>query len=106
MCKIYIRPSERYKYIRHKLTFQDFIITIRDNGVGFSPDVINHIRLAVECNELVPYLDEAGDKHIGLVNVGLRMKFFFGDDLIFDIENLSEGGSLIRLGSKKGMRYE
>lgn len=85
---------------------ESWYITIRDNGVGFSPDVINHIRLAVECKELVPYLDEAGDKHIGLVNVGLRMKFFFGDDLIFDIENLPEGGSLIRLGSKKGMRYE
>lgn len=81
-------------------------ITIRDNGVGFSPDVIQHIRLAVGGKELIPYLDEAGDKHIGLVNVGLRMKFFFGDDLIFDIENLPEGGSLVRLGSKKGMRYE
>ena len=80
-------------------------ITIRDNGVGFSPDVIKHIRLAVECKELIPYLDEAGDKHIGLINVGLRMKLFFGDDLIFDIENLPEGGSLVRLGSKKGMRY-
>ena len=81
-------------------------ITIRDNGVGFSPEVINHIRLAVESKELIPFLDEAGDKHIGLVNVGLRMKFFFGDDLIFNIENLPEGGSLVRLGSKKGMRYE
>ena len=81
-------------------------ITIRDNGVGFSPDVMEYIRTAMKSKELLPYLDEDGTKHIGLINVGLRMKFFFGDDLIFDIENLPDGGSLVRLGSKKGMLYE
>lgn len=81
-------------------------ITISDNGVGFPPDVMDYIQTAMKSQELLPYLDEGGNKHIGLINVGLRMKFFFGDDLIFDIQNLPEGGSRIRLGSKKGMRYE
>ena len=81
-------------------------ITIRDNGVGFTPEVIEHIKTAMKSKELLPYLDEDGTKHIGLINVGLRLKFFFGSDLIFDIENLPEGGSLVRLGSKKGMLYE
>ena len=81
-------------------------ITIRDNGIGFAPDVIEHIQTAMQSKELLPYLDEDGTHHIGLINVGLRMKFFFGDDLIFDIENLPDGGSLVRFGSKKGMLYE
>ena len=60
-------------------------ITISDNGVGFPPDVMDYIQTAMKSQELLPYLDEGGNKHIGLINVGLRMKFFFGDDLIFDI---------------------
>ena len=81
-------------------------ITVSDNGIGFRPEVIEYIRSAMDSQELLPYLDESGDKHIGLINVGLRMKLFFGEDLIFDVYNLPTGGSCVRLGSKKGMLYE
>lgn len=81
-------------------------ITVSDNGAGFSQDTIQYIYDAIAAEELTLFSEDGGGKHIGLVNTGIRLKLFFGDDLIFEIRNLPEGGSCVRLGSKRGLRSE
>ena len=78
-------------------------ITVSDNGAGFPQDTIQYVYDAIATEERALFSGGGGGKHIGLVNTGIRLKLFFGDDLIFEIRNLPEGGSCVRLGSKRGM---
>ncbi|MDL2233495.1 histidine kinase [Ruminococcaceae bacterium OttesenSCG-928-L11] len=73
-------------------------ITIRDNGPGFSPQVLEWFeaqKLAVERHGEIPDLRI---HKMGILNIYVRLWFLYRDNCIFRIENLPEGGCIVTIG--------
>lgn len=80
-------------------------IEVGDNGTGMDEKTIKKIYSAIEAAQLRDS-DNADNvpEGIGLVNIGVRMKLHFGDKTVFNIKNKLEGGCLITIGVKDGIK--
>lgn len=57
-------------------------LEVEDNGVGIASQELERLRASIYNNN-----DELSDQHIGLQNVYLRLKLFFGGDIDFLIDS-------------------
>lgn len=67
-----------------------FIVSIADNGRGFSADMLE--RLNSE-----QYLQESGDDHLGVWNVRHRLRMNFGEAVTIAFANRPEGGAVVQI---------
>ena len=75
-----------------------YLITVTDNGPGFSDDalaVINSKIKEIDATGLLPSLEIKG---MGLLNIYLRFKLLYVTDIVFNIKNNENGGASITLG--------
>lgn len=81
-----------------------WLIRIKDSGPGFTQSVIE------EWENISTVKDEGygtkiGETHgLGLKNTYERLRFFYSEDVIFKIYNLTEGGACVDFGSN--IRYD
>ena len=68
---------------------------VEDNGAGIPEKKLEKLRAS---------FDEDGDDggHIGLRNVYQRLKLFFGDELLFEIEG-AHGRTVVRIGLPRAL---
>lgn len=85
-------------YLNGLITDGKYIITVVDNGPGFSQEAlagINSKIREIDATGLLPSLEIKG---MGLLNVYMRYKLLYGNDFVFEIENLKNNGSRITIG--------
>lgn len=66
-------------------------IEISDNGCGINPDELEKIRAKLSDPDVKP-----AEKHIGLINVQLRIRLLYGSDYGIDVSS-DAGGTVCRL---------
>ena len=89
-------------YLHVSGTYDDgiFTITATDNGPGFQEDALRLLYAKVrEIDEtgLLPSLEIKG---MGLLNIYLRFKILYGDDVVFLLCNKQGGGASITIGGR------
>ncbi|WP_100406312.1 sensor histidine kinase [Bacillus solitudinis] len=79
--------------VQCELVNNELVITIEDNGVGVSAERLEdiHRHLNAEHNR------GKGDTNIGLKNVYVRLKLYYSEKAMLELENLEEGGFLVTL---------
>ncbi len=90
--------------IRGELT-NGWKIEIKDNGPGFSDESLSNINESIHSyleSGKIPAMTVDG---MGILNIFIRMHLYYGEDTIFEIENLKEGGAVVRMGAKS-VSYE
>ena len=68
-------------------------VTVQDNGPGFNPESLANIRQKIreiDENGLLPNLELNG---MGLLNIYIRLKLVYHEQMVFQIGNPGEGGS-------------
>jgi two-component system sensor histidine kinase YesM len=73
------------------------IISIRDNGPGFS---LESIRMINSSNNMPEDILKQHDSRngIGLQNINSRLKLYYNDDCSFSVSNLQHGGACVEIG--------
>ncbi len=66
-------------------------IAIMDTGSGIRPEVLEKLR------KREPYIDEAGQKHIGIYNCLRRVELFYGDEGDIHFSSAMGGGTQVYL---------
>jgi two-component system sensor histidine kinase YesM len=73
-------------------------VTVQDNGPGFTTEALANIHQKIrEINEngLLPNLELNG---MGLLNIYIRLKLVYHEMMLFEIQEPSEGGTMILIG--------
>jgi two-component system sensor histidine kinase YesM len=76
--------------VRPDTSPDQLIIEVRDNGRGFSPDMLEQFQSG-------RYFEAEGNDHIGLWNVIRRCRLFFKSEIGFECRNADTGGSIVML---------
>lgn len=88
--------------IKGSISDGKYLITVTDNGPGFSSkslSIINKKIQEIDTTGLLPSLEIKG---MGLLNIYLRFKILYGNDMVFYIENNKNGGASITVGGPYG----
>lgn len=75
------------------------MVSVKDNGAGMAPEVLEKIRDRVESSE-----DEEG--HIGMKNIRRRLELCYGPDSFMRIESIPQKGTTVTLGMPQKNRKE
>jgi two-component system sensor histidine kinase YesM len=73
-------------------------VSTSDNGPGFTPENIAAIDRKIreiDAKGLLPSLELDG---MGLINIYIRLKLLYQEEMLFQIANSNEGGALITIG--------
>jgi len=84
--------------IKGRIINSRYLITVTDNGPGFSLkslSIIDSKINEIDSTGLLPSLEIKG---MGLLNIYLRFKILYGDDVVFKIKNNPDGGARITVG--------
>jgi two-component system, sensor histidine kinase YesM len=76
--------------VRPDTSPDQLIIEVRDNGRGFSTDMLEQFQSG-------RYFDAEGNDHIGLWNVIRRCRLFFKSEIGFECRNADTGGAIVML---------
>lgn len=80
------------------------ILQIMDDGMGMPEKMLKELNYDSDVNEWKLHFDEEStekDKHIGIVNVRSRLKFFYGEDCSMVFANREDGGLCITITIKE-----
>lgn len=79
--------------ISGKLSGNDAIFNITDNGVGFEPEAFSKLKniLRSESRERIV----SNGCGIGILNINNRIRLYYGDDYALNIENIKNGGASV-----------
>lgn len=84
--------------IAGRVTTTYWEVSVSDNGLGFTEEVINSLEeqiKEIDRTSLLPSLEING---MGLINIYIRFKLFYKGYHIFRVRNNIEGGATITLG--------
>lgn len=79
-------------------------IQIKDNGKGFQEEVLESI--ARKCEDVTKEKRQLEIKGMGIANIYMRLKLFYGESFYFKITNNTTEGCTIELGNDIGGRYK
>lgn len=79
--------------ITGKIVQQRWIITVRDNGIGFDKELLDKFNNKEESNII-------DNEHIGLTNTQQRLKLIYKENTIFKISNNKDGGASVTIGGE------
>lgn len=74
-----------------------WLAEVRDNGPGFAPSFLESFSRGRGADP-VPGCS-SGPGGMGLRNIAARLRLRYGDRAVMDLENLPEGGALVRIGA-------
>lgn len=100
-CVKYSRDPERQLQVRILLYEKDgyWIADIRDNGKGFSKEILDQIQEKIDYLNRQKEYPQLSINGMGMANIYLRLKLFYTDRFLFEITN-EASGSLVRIGGK------
>lgn len=100
-CVKYSRDPEKQLQIRFLVYEEDnyWIALIRDNGNGFSKEALDNIQTKIDFLDHLKEYPQLSINGMGLANIYLRLKLFYTEHFIFEIQN-ETAGSLVRIGGK------
>lgn len=77
-----------------------WLISVKDNGPGFDPDVDRHLRSQMD--EILKYsrLPSLELDGMGILNIFIRFYLLFGHSFLFQFGNLPEGGAFVIVGGR------
>ena len=84
--------------IKGRISDSKYLITVTDNGPGFSSKSLSNIESKIkeiDSTGLLPSLEING---MGLLNIYLRFKLLYGNGAVFEIGSIHDGGASITLG--------
>lgn len=67
-----------------------FLLSIRDNGDGFQPEMLQQLNSA-------QYLNQSGDEHLGIWNVRHRLQMNYGNRVDLKFMNKPERGAMVQI---------
>jgi two-component system sensor histidine kinase YesM len=73
-------------------------MTIRDNGIGIEPGARQLLDVQVAKWRQTGRLPPLGIDGMGLFNINVRLRLFFGDQHFFDIQADPQGGTVVSVG--------
>lgn len=74
--------------------------TVSDNGPGFSAASLERLQAGIaeaDRTNVIPALKLDG---MGLLNIYIRLKLFYGADTVFHIDNVEGGGAAVTIGGR------
>ena len=79
--------------ISGKLSGNDAVFIIADNGVGFEPEAFSELKniLRSESRERIV----SSGCGIGILNINNRIRLYYGDDYALNIESIKNGGTSV-----------
>ncbi len=88
-----IEPRKRKGTIRIVLKDlgDEMLISVEDNGIGMTPEQLNHLR------EEVPDVEKEGHTGIGVRNVDRRIRLHYGEAYGISIESIYGEGTIVNL---------
>lgn len=77
-----------------------WLISVKDNGPGFGPEVDRHLRSQMD--EILKYsrLPSLELDGMGILNIFIRFYLLFGRAFLFQFGNLPEGGAFVIVGGR------
>ena len=77
-----------------------WLISVKDNGPGFDPEVDRHLRSQMD--EILKYsrLPSLELDGMGILNIFIRFYLLFGSSFLFQFGNLPEGGAFVIVGGR------
>lgn len=75
-------------------------IAIRDNGPGFSDEMLQQLREKIEEIRNTGLLPSLAINGMGLLNVYIRCRLLHGDRILFELGNNPTGGACIKIGER------
>ena len=77
-----------------------WLISVKDNGPGFDPEVDRHLRSQMD--EILKYsrLPSLELDGMGILNIFIRFYLLFGRAFLFQFGNLPEGGAFVIVGGR------
>lgn len=81
-------------------TDKEWLISVKDNGIGFTPGKIQTLNEKIgeiKKNGLLPSLELDG---MGLLNIYIRFYLTYQSAFIFDFGNPKDGGAIVTIGGK------
>lgn len=91
------RPVWRIR-LEGRLESNRWFVRVSDNGNGFSKETLNSIYKKIEEIRSSGIIPELSLKGMGILNIYLRMNFYYKDQFVFKIDNLPDGGAMIVIG--------
>ncbi|MEZ0537483.1 sensor histidine kinase [Caldicellulosiruptoraceae bacterium PP1] len=73
-------------------------ITIYDNGVGFSNQALNTIQEFMQKFNNLDSIPDLKIEGMGILNIYIRLKLIYKDNIIFNIKNNDNSGACITIG--------
>lgn len=79
---------------------EQWLISVKDNGPGFDPEVDKHLRSQMD--EILKYsrLPSLELDGMGILNIFIRFYLLFGQAFLFQFGNLPEGGAFVIVGGR------
>ncbi len=87
--------------IEGQLAEDRFEISIRDNGPGFSQEALQNLESQIEQINRTGILPSLEINGMGILNVYIRFRLLHGEQTIFRLENLKNGGACVTMGVKQ-----
>ncbi|CAN7365371.1 histidine kinase [Paenibacillus sp. LjRoot153] len=84
--------------ITGKLLSENWIITVSDNGGGFSDEQLQQIKQKLASIDDIKGLPELALNGMGLPNLYIRLKLLYEQAMIFDIKSTKNEGTTITIG--------
>ncbi len=77
---------------------QRWVLTVTDNGCGFSPDVLTALQEQFAQSGESYDTSQLSLEGMGLVNTFIRLKLLYHEDAVFAVQNNQDGGATITVG--------
>ncbi|WP_168120551.1 sensor histidine kinase [Paenibacillus sp. HB172176] len=90
-------PPWKIRLVGKRLS-NKWIVTVSDNGPGFSQDKLTLLKQRLQEIDAKMDRPELSIDGMGLVNIYMRLRMLYGDQLIFDLSNGLAGGACVTIG--------
>ena len=77
---------------------EKWYVSVRDNGSGFPEEKLNEMREKIQNIEKTGNVPQLTMDGMGLLNIYLRMRFFYKNNLTFHMKNLPVNGAEVTIG--------
>jgi two-component system, sensor histidine kinase YesM len=89
-----------------KITGNSWEVTIQDNGPGFDDKFIYPLMEKLNALDLLNTVPNLKLDGMGLQNIYIRLKLLYGENSVFQLKNLPDGGAMVIIGGLVNLKGE